>query len=353
MERQTQGAKQRIQWVDAARGLAMILVVLGHITQKYYRQDISPASTYVIYKVIYSFHIPLFMMISGYMFHRAYVDQDGEIKGARLKAQFLNILLIYVMFSIFEGVLKLFISGDGVDSTSVKEVLLFWLKPIGGRLWYLYVLLEYYALFSRRWIMKNIDRVWVIVPVALLSAGSAVFPSGWPLCIKIAATNLLPFYAGILLSRFGVDSIKKIRWAVPALAVAGVRFWFYFRGVVENEIPVLSILYGAVLSAGILVLFQSIQGLQKSRMLNGIGSNTMEIFIMHEYPLILGAKVINRYVSNVWISLILCLVLTVAVTCGVNELLKRCRLHDLIFRPYKLRVAKTPGSSTAGDDKAE
>ena len=37
MERQTQGAKQRIQWIDAVRGLAMILVVLGHITQKYYR----------------------------------------------------------------------------------------------------------------------------------------------------------------------------------------------------------------------------------------------------------------------------------------------------------------------------
>ena len=353
MEQPAQDAKQRIQWIDAARGLAMILVVLGHITQKYYRQDISAEYTYIVYKVIYSFHIPLFMMISGYMFHRVYVDQNGEIKGARLKTQFLNILLIYVMFSIFEGVLKIFISGDGVDTASVKDVLLFWMKPIGGRLWYLYVLLEYYVLFSRRWIIRNIDKIWVIVLIGLLTAGSAVFPSGWYFCIKIAATNILPFYIGILLSRFGIDRAKKMIWAILSLAVVVGRIWFYTRGVVENEIPVLSVLYGVVLSVAILLLFQGVTGLQKNRMLRGIGSNTMEIFIMHEYPLIIGAKVINRYVSNVWISVILCLILTVAVTCGVNELLKRCRIHDLIFRPYKRRAGKTSGSSTIRDDKAE
>ena len=353
MGQPAQDAKQRIQWIDAARGFAMVLVVLGHIAQKYYRQDISATYTYIVYKVIYSFHIPLFMMISGYMLHRVYVDQNGEIKGSRLKTQFLNILLIYVVFSIFEGILKIFISADGVDNTSVKNVLLFWMKPIGGRLWYLYVLMEYYVIFSRRWIIRNIDKIWVIVLVGLLSAGSAVFPSGWVFCIKIAATNILPFYIGILLSRFGVDSAKRILWAILSLAVVVGRIWFYCRGVVENEIPILSILYGVVLSVAILLLFRGISGLQKNRVLQGIGSNTMEIFIMHEYPLIIGAKIIKRYVSNVWISMILCLVLTVSATFGVNELLKRCRIHDMIFRPYKRRAGKTSGCNTAGDDRAE
>lgn len=47
----------RIEWLDVLRGLAMYLVVIGHATE-----DSTP-DTYRFY--IYSFHMPLFFMISG------------------------------------------------------------------------------------------------------------------------------------------------------------------------------------------------------------------------------------------------------------------------------------------------
>ena len=51
------GAKGRIEWIDILRALAMYLVVVGHATEN------NSPEYYRFY--IYSFHMPLFFMISG------------------------------------------------------------------------------------------------------------------------------------------------------------------------------------------------------------------------------------------------------------------------------------------------
>ncbi len=46
---------KRIEWVDIARGIGIILVILGHI------------GIGKVGKFIYSFHIPLFFFLSGFL----------------------------------------------------------------------------------------------------------------------------------------------------------------------------------------------------------------------------------------------------------------------------------------------
>lgn len=53
----SQYQKNRIEWIDTAKGIGIILVLLGHA-------DFEPFS-----KIIYMFHIPLFFFISGFLFH--------------------------------------------------------------------------------------------------------------------------------------------------------------------------------------------------------------------------------------------------------------------------------------------
>ena len=52
----------RIFWIDLVKGIAIILVVVGHILQ----MRLQPAMT-IPYEFIYKFHMPLFMFMSGYM----------------------------------------------------------------------------------------------------------------------------------------------------------------------------------------------------------------------------------------------------------------------------------------------
>ena len=48
--------KKRIEYIDIAKGVAIILVLLGHI-------ETCPAG---LKSSIYSFHMPLFFILSGY-----------------------------------------------------------------------------------------------------------------------------------------------------------------------------------------------------------------------------------------------------------------------------------------------
>ena len=54
---------KRNNTLDVARGLAIILVVLGHIIQ----HNLAGNSCSLIFKVVYSFHMPLFFLLSGYV----------------------------------------------------------------------------------------------------------------------------------------------------------------------------------------------------------------------------------------------------------------------------------------------
>lgn len=48
--------------VDIAKGIAIILVVIGHMNHFFSYEDLIPT-------IIYSFHMPLFIILSGYVFN--------------------------------------------------------------------------------------------------------------------------------------------------------------------------------------------------------------------------------------------------------------------------------------------
>ena len=63
---------QRFEWVDKLKGIAIVLVVLGHAISGsgVFDQDVIPVIWDVVYKVINSFHMPLFFFLSGFLYNR-------------------------------------------------------------------------------------------------------------------------------------------------------------------------------------------------------------------------------------------------------------------------------------------
>ncbi|WP_081358250.1 acyltransferase family protein [Xylanibacter ruminicola] len=60
--------KNRLNWIDATKGFAMLLVIWGHV------QETSPLYLYVT-----SFHVPLFLVVSGMLF-----AINGRVGGVNL-----------------------------------------------------------------------------------------------------------------------------------------------------------------------------------------------------------------------------------------------------------------------------
>lgn len=87
---------KRIEYMDIARGIGILLVVLGH-------NDFEAISVFV-HQVIYSFHIPLFFFLSGYFINISipFFDFVKKRFNSLLKPYFFIIFLIYFTSVSFE-----------------------------------------------------------------------------------------------------------------------------------------------------------------------------------------------------------------------------------------------------------
>lgn len=69
----------RIIALDIAKAICIILVVMGH-----YVPDNSPAWYVLVHDVIYTFHMPLFMFVSGYVYiaTKFFVEESQTADGS-------------------------------------------------------------------------------------------------------------------------------------------------------------------------------------------------------------------------------------------------------------------------------
>lgn len=96
---------QRSKSIDILKGIAIFLVVLGHAIQ--YGNGIDYLSNQnffdnLIFKIIYSFHMPLFMLISGYLFY--YSISKKNIKEL-LKSRFTSIIIPIIAWGLLINIL--------------------------------------------------------------------------------------------------------------------------------------------------------------------------------------------------------------------------------------------------------
>lgn len=91
---------RRIEWIDALRGFAIVLVLLGHI----------PGIPDWLFKWIYAFHIPLFFVISGYLYNQEKWKELGlkNLVISKAKSHLLPFIVISISISIIE-IVKLLI----------------------------------------------------------------------------------------------------------------------------------------------------------------------------------------------------------------------------------------------------
>lgn len=80
------GHTERLRWLDGVKGLAIVLVVWGHIAL-----DAQAARVFV-----YSFHLPVFFVVMGIL--RAWRDPHGECW--RFSHRAVQLLYPYVTFSL-------------------------------------------------------------------------------------------------------------------------------------------------------------------------------------------------------------------------------------------------------------
>lgn len=190
--------KNRISWIDMAKGYGILLVVLGHI-------GFGRFGTW-----IYSFHMPLFCFLSGYVFK---ADASfGEFILKKAKTILIPYFLIAALDFITDGD---YIFGDFVVKTLVQErYCVFWFLAFLFSLNLLY----YAAVRLTGDSTPGIIAATAVFVAVWLVSGKRALP--WNIDAALFAS---PFFAaGYLLRKrgFGQKRIKKAPlWASAFLAV--------------------------------------------------------------------------------------------------------------------------------------
>lgn len=86
--------KERLIWADALKGILILLVVVGHVIQM---SDKSYDSNH-LWNMIYSFHMPAFMAVSGWLTFRQKAN-DTICLGKFMSKRFRQLLIPYFVWS--------------------------------------------------------------------------------------------------------------------------------------------------------------------------------------------------------------------------------------------------------------
>ena len=163
---------KRIDYIDVAKGIGILLVVLGHN----YFYLVSP----FFYKLIYAFHMPLFFFTAGMFFRpgQSFMDLLRRRAGTLLLPYLVTILMIFIMTITYT---KTNVNVAGIHLLKALYTNGYYLE--WAPLWFLphLFLLNLYA-YGFYWVVDRSRLPWMkwALMTVLLLAGVSTISKFWP-----------------------------------------------------------------------------------------------------------------------------------------------------------------------------
>lgn len=140
--------KERLSFIDRTCGIAILLVVYGHI---WFPETIGTNWYFISQKFIYKFHMPLFICLSGYL---AFLSTSN--KSIKSKSDYLNFqkkklykfLPVYIIAASSSILLDYFYKHQTITEINQNIYNSFFIPASGSAvfIWYLYILIGFYLI---------------------------------------------------------------------------------------------------------------------------------------------------------------------------------------------------------------
>lgn len=261
----------RVQWVDVARGIGIILVVWGHVLRANVTLAMTPWAA-AQERVIYAFHMPLFFVLAGLFLLRSV----GKGRTEFLKGRWWSIIWPYLLWSLITGIIELAMARFVNSPISPSEVLLIPVVPI-EQYWFLYALLVCQLVCLVAYPSKG--RLYLLTIAGLIAL--KLLGGAW---IGLRAFLYLPFVvAGVVLA----GSLGRLstgpRWKSAALAAGGflaitATLW---GSSVWGETYATFLTNGLAGSLGCLGSAMVLARSKVSKFLASLGQASLAIYVLH------------------------------------------------------------------------
>lgn len=319
--------------MDNLKGILIIMVVLGHMTELL----LSSGSGGIIYRLIYAFHMPAFIFISGYF---ARFD---------IKKILRNMLWPYLVFQILYILFDRIILQNGARFTLIRP---YWI------MWYIFAMMVWSLMLPlfTHWKNPYVRTVLFAATVAVSLLSGLLDRIGLDfslerICVYLPFFVLGSYFSDMDLSGFYQKHIRSV--SMTAAAAFGAVFaaivihynefpyvWLYENAPydVTNEpmhIRALHLLFAFVFIAYMILLTPH----HPVKILSTIGQRTMSIYLLHGFiirllldkkigPLLTAQPDIIMYIIIILVTAVIVLLLSSGAVVKVfSPLMRLPRKH--------------------------
>ena len=276
-------AKSRLEFVDIAKGIGIMIVCFGH----------SGAEDVVI-SWIGGFIVPLFFILSGYMYKDKGIPVGKDLynKGKKLLKPYfffsVVLLLIYKRFA-WNDIVGVFYSRYCLYTYHAPDNI-FFMKATNSPMWFLTAMFATFPLFYI--IMKNEKYIkWIVLSYLLITWGCTFLPILLPWSLDVAFIMAIFMYIGVLFRR--QENLLNKPSYIYGLIIAAFLILCKVNGEPNPSVRELGhslLLYmitGVLGSISMMWICKHLEGKPLSGLLADIGRHTLvifclQIFIFHQ-----------------------------------------------------------------------
>ena len=284
-------SKKYLVWIDAYRGLLILLVILAHMNVRVHAFD--------------GILIPAFFFISGYLLNPSYTNFPHFFKH-----RFRQIIVPYISFFLIAGLLTLLFYSFTGKEVSVLDSILAMLygsfsvdMQLSKSLWFVTALFttEIYFFFIKKYIAKRIKVMGVLLLFSALGYATTFLDFRLPWGVDIACSVVLFYGMGYFVKEY--ELIKyiekqaqyiKVFFMMLLLAISyffsmDISLYVFVLNTISH--PIYTLLSGIFGVIATLYLFQ-MSFINRNVLLVYLGKNTFIILAFHELVMNISKKII-------------------------------------------------------------
>ncbi|MBQ9765026.1 MAG: acyltransferase family protein [Lachnospiraceae bacterium] len=292
----------RKEYIDTARGIGLILLVLGHILTPY---------TY-LYNWIYSFHMPLFFFLSGMVANEKRLNHFPSYLKKKASARLIPYFVIVLLAVIICFVIPSYRNDLFANVTLTKELSdIFWYcRPTWlyvGQVWFLVALFwsEIYFYGWHKLVGKRNFILQILVALIFVVLSRHIwkldpyvpFIQKIPFLLDVACMGSFCYILGFMVTKYRlIERLNK--WVslllIPVLFAINIYFGTYSNGYVNmvDLVFVNALRYVPAMIAGVLSILLVARFLEKIPCLKWMGKYSLPLFASHTFLIYLVREVV-------------------------------------------------------------